>query len=143
MLSRIFAILCIVSSLLSCKEEKIYSDEELERYANVLTQLYLVQGHYNSLLRVEVDGKIDSSLDTETIFRMYDTNEEDFSNNLEALRQDTKAFIRTYDMVNAKLDSIQNFLKENNKPIYSFPLPRKLIDSFKATSISSDSIKVE
>lgn len=140
---RILALAVIILSLLSCSEEKTYKDGELEYYANVLTQLYLIQGHYNSKIRIEADGKLDSAFNTDTIYKMYQTTEAEFNKNIEQLRQDTKAFIKIYAMVNTKLDSIQNYIKSSGQLNYTFPLPKKLIDSYKVSSIESDSLSTK
>lgn len=136
----VFAALIFAAS---CQQKKEYSESELEFYANVLTQLYLVQGLSNAQLRASGDTVLLNKFDTDTIYALYGTTEEDFKRRYDELKKDPESFKAAYAIINTRLDSLQQDLKRQSKLSYSLPLPKNLMLPSSADSISSDSSKQE
>lgn len=122
----------------SCEQKKEYSESELEFYASVLTQLYLVQGYDNAKLRESGDSTLVDKFDADTIYNLYGTTEADFKAAYDELKKDPEAFKAAYAIINTRLDSLQMSLKRQSRLSYSLPLPKNLILSSSADSILSD-----
>lgn len=116
---------------------------ELSQYAEILTQLYLVQGYENSKLREGGDTVKFDKLDTDTIYAMYGTTQVEFQKEYKDLQEFPETFKKTYEYVNANLDSLQSYLKRNGRLDYRLPLPTKFILSFRDSTISSEASMLE
>lgn len=136
------ALIALIS-FTACEEKKEYTESELEFYANVLTQLYLVQGYDNAKLRASGDSVVIDKFDTDTIYTLYGTTEADFKLKYDELKKDPESFKAAYAIINTRLDSLQQNLKRQSKLSYSLPLPKNLTLPSSADSISSDSVKQE
>jgi hypothetical protein len=143
MYKQIGTVLLALIFAVSCEQKKEYSDSELEFYANVLTQLYLVQGYDNAKLRESGDTLLLDKFDTDTIYSLYGTTESDFKLKYDELKKDPEAFKAAYAIINTRLDSLQQDLKRQSKLSYSLPLPKNLILPSSADSTSSGSDKQE
>ena len=128
---------------ISCADKKEYTDVELSQYAEILTQLYLVQGYENSKLREGGDTVKFDKLDTDTIYAMYGTTQVEFQKEYKDLQEFPETFKKTYEYVNANLDSLQSYLKRNGRLDYRLPLPTKFILSFRDSTISSEASMLE
>jgi hypothetical protein len=141
---KILSILLVaVVFFTACEQKKEYTESELDFYANVLTQLYLIQGYDNAKLRESGDTLLLDKFDTDTIYTIYGTTEADFKRQYDELKKDPESFKATYAIINTRLDSLQMRLKRQSKLSYSLPLPKNLMLSSSEDSISSDSPKQE
>lgn len=138
-----FALFVLVILASACAGKKEYTDNELSEYAEILTQLYLVQGYENSKMREGGDTIVIDKFDTDTIYEMYGTSQVEFQKAYKDLQGYPEPFKKTYEFVNENLDSLQSYLKRNGRLDYRLPLPTKFILSFKDSTISSDASMLE
>ncbi len=136
-------MLAMVVFVTACDQKKEYTESELDFYANVLTQLYLVQGYDNAKLRESGDTMLLDKFNTDTIYALYGTTEAEFKRQYDELKKDPESFNAAYAIINTRLDSLQMSLKRQSKLSYSLPLPKNLMLSSSEDSIASESGKQE
>ena len=136
-------MLAMVVFVTACDQKKKYTESELDFYANVLTQLYLVQGYDNAKLRESGDTMLLDKFNTDTIYALYGTTEAEFKRQYDELKKDPESFNAAYAIINTRLDSLQMSLKRQSKLSYSLPLPKNLMLSSSEDSIASESGKQE